>query len=220
MGYGKSLGLRNKSNISASSGEAFSQASPAVMPCLILFDAWNALKTNIERDTLFWFYSSSAQVFAALMAIGGVFIVYRLQDQRSKIKEAYEDARALLKRIGIGDSEMKEVADSGLNAKLSSIFDKSSDESTRYQIDDARKTIQKRKEGEIWIRNQRILPLRLTTTALALSLILLPLHRLIVKINDDVNAWLFLGMLGLSIVSVYSVGNLIKKMIEKDQSGR
>ncbi|KKM23260.1 hypothetical protein LCGC14_1617000 [marine sediment metagenome] len=50
-----------------------------------------------SKDVHFWLYSTIAQSIAALFGIVGMFTAYKLQIQNDKIKDAYKEAKDLIK---------------------------------------------------------------------------------------------------------------------------
>ena len=64
-----------------------------------------------EGDSLFWFYSVVAQVFAALLALVGVFVVYRLQIQKNIVESSEDDMRAVWSRFQGVESTFKTASE-------------------------------------------------------------------------------------------------------------
>lgn len=61
------------------------------------------LKLTMSNDTLFWFFSSIAQTFAALIALVAIFSIFRLELLSKDIQNKFDSLRLLIRDI-ISDS--------------------------------------------------------------------------------------------------------------------
>ena len=166
----------------------------------------------ISSDALFWFYSTLAQIFGALLALTGVFVVYRLQDQRGKIKDAFVSARSTLRRWGIGDTDVSKMADMVLISQLDHETKEKSQDAAKRELQDAKALIERRQNGEEWIRH------RLTLFMLILSIVLLPLHRFIS--SNFIQLLIFATALMIAITTFVNVTKFIIAMIYGEQKPR
>jgi hypothetical protein len=170
----------------------------------------------ISSDALFWFYSTLAQIFGAMLALTGVFVVYRLQDQRGKIKDAYLLARSTLRRWGIGDSDIAKMADANLKDHLDHEANVKAEADAKRELQEAKLLIERRQGGEIWIKEQLIFPLFLMSFMLIVSVALLPLHRFIS--NGVSQILIFSVSLLISVLAFVNITKFIFAMVFGEQN--
>jgi len=170
----------------------------------------------MDADTLFWFYSTVAQVFGTLLALLGVFIVYRLQDQRAKIRDAYEDAKESLTRA-VGGTEYVRSMQSNyiVKTELERLMKTIEDHNIVQELEHVQKLILRRDSGEQWIRDKIVIPIGFITLILITALIMLPLCQFVYAYS--IHTYFFSGFVVIALVTVFIVVNFIKQMIRDEQ---
>jgi len=174
------------------------------------------LAENVDWSNLqFWVYSTLAQVHAALWALIGVFTVYRLQDQREKISDAVSDARtALVNEMGIKPACVTILSRDAVIGELQARMEAGhhGSENASFFMD----FIQKRIDGEEWVRHKFCGPLLFNGLALGWMIFMLCDH-----IFMDVDAWagiLLTGSALFSLVTILISGYFVWDIIFAEQS--
>lgn len=172
--------------------------------------------------TLDWFYSTIAQIFAAIFALSGVFVIYRLQDQRSKIRDAVDDALDILGsrlHMALGRRTITHVLD--ILGKEIALRKKEhlnhTEAETLPLLEEVRDKIVDLQAGEQWAKKLIAIPFATMFLMMALSICLLAFHRQLgYAIFGSILFWI---VLTLSLLVMFAVTRMIFKMIysEKDE---
>jgi len=137
-------------------------------------------KLGLDASSVFWFYSTLAQVFAAMLALVGLFVVYKLEEQSRDIDITCQNA---MNRLSL--SPISETMEGTLEA-----------------IRDDKKNLDPKKNKGRWdscvlhedsievvaaikerIKKEFMTPLLLMTTFLILALIMLFIHSFFLRIT-------------------------------------
>src|SRR3989338_8612361 len=138
-----------------------------------------------DPNTMDWFYSTLAQIFAAIFALLGVFVIYRLQDQRSKIKEAINDALDIIGsrlHTTLGRRTISHVV-KYLKGEIKVRKDKGKELAAQERenlslIEEVTDKIIDLLNGEQWVKRLIVAPFVSMFVIMTLSIFLLAFHRI------------------------------------------
>jgi len=187
------------------------------------------LDINLGRDAWFWFFSTIAQTFAALIALLAIFSVARFEYYRSQIiiyrKELskcvidnnYEFG--LTKEVNFWIDDMIERVDQYLSSPSSEHSD------NFYKLERLRNLIKTFKQKENHVKNSMKSSLKDTSIIIILSVVLLPFGAwnstnifLVKSFEFPWLKWGFVfGVIGLCIASIYDIVSSLWEFFKIDK---
>ncbi|MDD1745899.1 MAG: hypothetical protein LUQ20_08870 [Candidatus Methanoperedens sp.] len=179
----------------------------------------------MNSEAWFWFFSSLAQTFAALVALVAIFLISRLELYDTRINNSIETISVLIKPlISEGKQDFVESDDWLLN-KARSITNIGATTYTKNLIKKEIKKMESLKvKREIAKRRMWIL-LENTVLIIMLSIALLPLGSLTIEDSSILSIWidyklkwaLIFGVAGLCIATLFRVESFLKIILSEKE---
>lgn len=175
-------------------------------------------------EIYFWFYSVLAQVFGAFLAVVGMFVVYRLQIQEERIREAFrkaEDFDPTFKKFSHRQiiSQLESVKKSGatLKERVKDLMGRPLEDSTLAEkCEELLNQIRLQEKIREEIGKSAILPAILMGIIIGASLILLSFHKIIFD-TEKMSKIGIIILISMLILSIYTLIKSITLMIKAIQ---
>ncbi len=180
----------------------------------------------MNSETWFWFFSSIAQTFAALVALVAIFIISRLELYNAEIHNSKDTISVLIKdSIPEGEYDLVESDDWLLN-KANALVNSKEPQTYRHKL--IKKEIKKidyvklKKETA---KNRMWILLEYTVFIIMLSIVLLPFGSLTTEDSSILTIWidyklkwaLIFGVAGLCIAALYKIESLLKDILSEKE---
>lgn len=190
-------------------------------------------KLTMNTDVWFWFFSSIAQTFAALVALVAIFLISRLDLYNATIDKNKDIMRTLFYEYGedvikyFDDELLIKAVDktiSKIEPKLETdktAFDLKSPKAKAYLLIHAKKENDRLEQKKKQAKNQMRILLEHTVIIIMLSLFLIPFGAVITEDNLMLALWnnfnlkwaIIFGIVGLCIASLHKVESVLNEIL-------
>lgn len=184
-------------------------------------------KLTMNKDVWFWFFSSIAQTFAALVALVAIFIISRLEFYNATMNSNIQMMRSLIpefqaewKSVYLADERVKDITDRIIE-RFREGKGKIIMPDNGFLLINARADFNKLEQKTKQVKNQMEKLLENTLIIIMLSIFLIPFGSVntvdswMLALWNDLNLkWAFIfGVVGFCIASLYKVGSILDEIL-------